>query len=457
MKFFKSIRFRLTLWYVMVIVALLACFGVAAYVMLSYQLHRNLDESLRSKTVEVESGLKMDGGQIAILGQPSELVLVYDADGALLRRLGPNVEFASVDRYVQLALLGQPKFFSETTPEGLEVRFYASPFTVPPDARVAIVVGKPPVEIESVLGTVKSIFSLSAFFAVVLAALGGSVLTNRAFYPVMRMTGAAEDIGEANLAGRIEVHSEDELGRLASTLNRMMGRIELAFNRQRQFAADASHELRTPLSVIQAESTLALGKERSADEYRKSLEVVSQEVDYMTTMLGNLLLMARSEAGKEPFHFEKVNLKELLMELSPSVELRARDKGLEFDLSSLTDLTVDGDRVKLRQLFTNILDNAVRYTPAGGTVSVTFGSQEEFAVVNITDTGIGIAEEQLPFIFERFYRVDKARSRAEGGAGLGLGIAKHIAESHGGRIEVMSRVGKGSTFSIFLPLVEPGT
>jgi heavy metal sensor kinase len=457
MKFFKSIRFRLTLWYVIVIVALLACFGVAAYIMLSYQLHRNLDESLRSKAVEVEAGLKFDAGQLTILGQPSELVLVYDANGALLRRLGPNVDFAQVDRFVQLALLGQPQFFSETTPEGLEVRFYASPFTVPPDARVAIVVGRPPVEIESVLSTVKSIFSLSAFFAVVLAALGGSVLTNRAFYPVMRMTGAAEDIGEANLAGRIEVHSEDELGRLASTLNRMMGRIEMAFNRQRQFAADASHELRTPLSVIQAESTLALGKERSAEEYRKSLEVVSQEVDYMTTMLGNLLLMARSEAGKEPFHFEKVNLKELFIELSPAVEARAKDKGLEFDIGSLEDLTVDGDRVKLRQLFTNILDNAVRYTPAGGSVTASFDKKEEFAVVNITDTGIGIAEEQLPFIFERFYRVDKARSRAEGGAGLGLGIAKHIAESHGGRIEVISRVGKGSTFSVFLPLDEPGT
>jgi signal transduction histidine kinase len=145
-----------------------------------------------------------------------------------------------------------------------------------------------------------------------------------------------------------------------------------------------------------------------------------------------------------------------MIELSTSVELRARDKGLEYDVSSLFDLTVDGDRVKLRQLLTNILDNAVRYTPAGGTVSTTFAIQEGFAVVNITDTGIGIAEEQVPFIFERFYRVDKARSRAEGGAGLGLGIAKHIAESHGGRIEVVSRVGKGSTFSIFLPLVEPG-
>jgi heavy metal sensor kinase len=457
MKFFKSIRFRLTLWYVIVIVALLACFGVAAYIMLSYQLHRNLDESLRSKALEVESGLRFEAGQLTILGQPSELVMVHDADGALVRRLGPNVAFNQVDRFVKLALLGQPQFFSETTSEGLEVRFYATAFTIPPDSRVAIVVGKPPVEIESVLSTVKSIFSLSAFFAVVLAAFGGSVLTNRAFYPVLRMTGAAEDIGEANLAGRIEVHSEDELGRLASTLNRMMGRIELAFNRQRQFAADASHELRTPLSVIQAESTLALGKDRSADEYRKSLEVVSQEVDYMTTMLGNLLLMARSEAGKEPFHFEKVNLKELMIELSPSVELRAKDKGLEFDLSSLDDLTVDGDRVKLRQLFTNILDNAVRYTPVGGSVSVTFASREGFAVVNITDTGIGIAEEQLPFIFERFYRVDKARSRAEGGAGLGLGIAKHIAESHGGRIEVVSRVGKGSTFRVYLPLAEPGT
>jgi signal transduction histidine kinase len=204
--------------------------------------------------------------------------------------------------------------------------------------------------------------------------------------------------------------------------------------------------------VIQAESSLALGKERTAEEYRKSLEVVSQEVDFMTSMLENLLMMARTEAGKEPFRFERVSLKELLTELSATVGVRAKEKGLRFGPNPLDDVVVEGDRVKLRQLFTNILDNAVRYTPPGGEISLSLKSMDGSAVVAIADTGIGIPEEQLSLIFERFYRVDKARSRAEGGAGLGLGIAKDIAETHGGRIEVESKVGKGSTFKVMLPL-----
>ncbi len=450
--FFRSIRFRLTLWYLLVIAVLLGCFGAAAYIVLSYQLHRNLNESIRARAVEVENGLKMEGGQVSIAGQPTDLVLVYGSNGALLRSIGPTISFTGVGRIVSNALLGQSGSATGITPDGQQIALYASPYTIPPDTRVAVVIGRPETEIESVLSNVKGIFWLAALMAICLAAVGGSILANRALYPLFTMTGAAENIGESNLSHRIDIHGEDELGRLASTLNRMIDRLETAFNRQRQFAADASHELRTPLSVIQAESTLALGKERSADEYRKSLEVVSQEVDYMTTMLGNLLSMARSEAGKDPFNFEKFNLKGLMKELEPNAELLAGEKGLEFSMNSLEDAIVEGDRVKLKQLFLNILDNAVRYTPAGGSVSISLASKDGQAVVSISDTGIGIPDEQRQLIFERFYRVDKARSRAQGGAGLGLAIAKHIVDNHGGRIEVESQVGKGSTFRVFLPL-----
>ncbi len=450
--FFKSIRFRLTLWYLLVIAVLLGCFGAAAYLILSYQLHRNLNESLRSRAGEIETGLKVESGQVTIPGQPTDLVLVYGSSGVLLRNLGPSISFSGVGRLVTNALLGQSGFATGVTPEGQKIALYASPYTILPDTRVAVVIGKPQTEIESVLSTVKSILWLSALVAILLAAVGGSILANRALYPVFTMTGAAENIGESNLSHRIDIHGEDELGRLASTLNRMIDRLETAFNRQRQFAADASHELRTPLSVIQAESSLALGKERTADEYRKSLEVVSQEVDYMTTMLGNLLSMARSEAGKDPYNFEQVNLKDLMKDLSPNVQLLAGEKGLKFKFGTLEDAVVEGDRVRLKQLFLNILDNAVRYTATGGSVSASLTTRDNQAVISISDTGIGIPSEQLELIFERFYRVDKARSRAQGGAGLGLAIAKYIVDNHGGRIEVESKVGHGSTFTIFLPL-----
>jgi signal transduction histidine kinase len=206
---------------------------------------------------------------------------------------------------------------------------------------------------------------------------------------------------------------------------------------------------------MQAEATLALSKERSPDDYRKSLETISQESDYMSSVIGKLLFLARSDAGKEQLTFEDVELKGLITGLASNIEALAQDKGIKFAVDAKEELTVSGDKVKLRQLFINILENAVRYTPADGHISVSLVKQESDAVISISDTGIGISPEHLPHIFERFYRVDKARARADGGVGLGLAIAKIIAESHKGNIEVESEVGKGTTFTISLPVKGP--
>jgi heavy metal sensor kinase len=279
-------------------------------------------------------------------------------------------------------------------------------------------------------------------------------MASRVLKPVERIRQTAQEIEESDLSRRIEVGSEDELGRLASTLNQMIGRLEAAFSRQRQFTADASHELRTPLAVVQAESTLALRKKRTQDDYRKSLELISQEAGHMSAVVGKLLYLARIDAGKDQVKFERINLKELLTELSSDIEVLAREKGVEFKLSSLEDLTVEGDKIKLEQLFLNLLENAVKYTPSGGSISVSIVRGDKTAVIAVKDTGIGISKEHIPHLFERFYRIDKARSRAEGGAGLGLAICKHIAEVHGGRIEVESKIGEGSTFSVFIPILE---
>ncbi len=206
--------------------------------------------------------------------------------------------------------------------------------------------------------------------------------------------------------------------------------------------ADASHELRTPLAVLQAESSLALEKPRNQDEYRRSLELVSQEVAYMSEIVGKLLVLARSDAGSEPLNARDVNIADLLSELSQDIDALAQEKGLKLSLGPMDALTVRGDRVKLRQLFLNILDNALRYTPSGGTITASLVRKDDQAVASIGDTGIGISEEHLPFIFDRFYRVDKVRTDGEGGTGLGLSIATSIAKMHGGTIEVESRVGE---------------
>jgi signal transduction histidine kinase len=233
----------------------------------------------------------------------------------------------------------------------------------------------------------------------------------------------------------------------------MIERLEKAFKRQQQFTADASHELRSPLSVIQAESTLALNKDRPANEYKHSLEVVSNESEHMAKVIEQLLTLARADSGKEQLSFEEIDLSELLAGVAANVEILCRDQGLEFRTELTDNSLVSGDRAKLRELFLNLLDNAIRYSPDGGTISLTLGKLEERAVIAIADTGIGIPDEDIPRIFERFYRVDRARSRAEGGAGLGLSICKYIAEAHGGRIEVESQVGRGSTFSVWLPII----
>ncbi len=454
MRFFKSIKFRLTGWYLIVIIVLLLIFGTLAYLMLSNNLYQNLDDSLKARTTQLADSFEQ--GHISFDERLSELVLVYNASGTSIQKIGPNVELTDIDRLVKQALQGQSSFLTAATTDGQEVRLYAAPFTPESNGKIVIVVGHSTDAVKNVLASFRNTLGIPALVIVVLAGIGGLFLANRALKPVDRITRTARDIGEHDLSQRIEVPSNDELGRLASTLNKMIERLESAFERQRQFTADASHELRTPLAVIQAESTLALAKERAEIEYRKSLEMVSLETSHMAAIIEKLLFLARSDSGKEPLNLEEVNLRKLLTDLISDLDVLALDKGLKLNFHPTADLKVKGDRVKLRQLFLNLLENAIKYTPDGGSISTSVIRQEKTAMVAISDTGIGIPSEHLPHIFERFYRVDKARSRAEGGAGLGLAIAKNIAEIHGGKIEVESQVGKGSTFTVSLPLLGNG-
>jgi len=457
MSVLKSIKFRLTLWYLIAIVILLVVFGTVAYYLLSKNLYRNLDESLRARVIELEGSIKIEGGRVEFEQKVNELVMVYDADGALIQRLGPNVEFENIDKTVREALFGKSSFVSASTPNGPDVRLYAAPFNVDSQTRVAIVVGRLPNDILSMLAIFRMVILNSSLLLLFLAGVGGLFLAERTLKPVERITDIARGIGESDLSRRIDVESDDELGRLSETLNGMIGRLEDAFMKQRQFVADASHELRTPLAVIQAESSLVLEKSRTEPEYRRALELVSQEVSFMSDIVGKLLLLARSDAGSEPMDYVNINLTDLLTELVQDVDVLAQDKGLTLELGPTESLKVWGDRTKLKQLFLNILDNAVRYTPAGGRVTCTLVRLDGKAVASIADTGIGIAAEHLPFVFDRFYRVDKARTYAEGGTGLGLSIASSIAKMHGGEIKVESREGAGTTLTVLLPLADTQT
>jgi len=447
MKFFKSIRTRLTLWYLTVMVILLLMFSSVAYIMLDHNLYQNLDNALRAKSTQLNA-------PSVIIPQSDEILLSFNYNGTLNQEIGTiTVDTSKLSGLVKQALSGQNSYLTTVTTANQGIRLYATSFlNLFNDQTVVVVVGRLTTEITDVLHTFMYIIIFAMIGVIVLAGLGGLFLADRVLRPVERITKTAQKIEGSDLSQRIDVKTDDELGRLAVTLNEMIGRLEESFSRQRQFTADASHELRTPLAVMQAEATLALSKERAPDDYRKALETISQESDYMSSVIGKLLFLARSDAGKEQLNFEDVDLKELIIGLAANIEAFAQDKGIKFTVDTKDDVNVSGDKVKLRQLFTNILENAVRYTPADGKISISLLEKESNAVVSISDTGIGIPPEHLPHIFERFYRVDKARARADGGVGLGLAIAKIIAESHKGKIQVESEVGKGTTFIVSIPV-----
>jgi len=316
----------------------------------------------------------------------------------------------------------------------------------------AIVLARPLKDIDETLAQLLKILLVACPLTLILSGCGGIVLAHRAFRPVEDITRAAREIQAQDLSRRIEVHTDDELGRLASTINGMLERLKNAFARQQQFTSDASHELRAPLAVIQAESTLALQKHRNPEEYERSLEIIAQEAEHMSALTSQLLTLARADAGKEEWKFETIELREFMDELCLDAEILCREKELVLTCALGDDISVRGDRRSLRRLMHNLLGNAINYTATGGTIMVELLKEEKEALLRVSDTGIGIPADELSRIFERFYRVDRARARNEGGSGLGLAMCRHIVDAHKGRIDVESQPGKGSTFVVRLPL-----
>ena len=243
----------------------------------------------------------------------------------------------------------------------------------------------------------------------------------------------------------------DELGRLAATLNEMLDRLERSFTQMQRFTADAAHELRTPLAVIRNEAEVALRTPRSAEEYTRVLETLLEEVVRLSEMADQLLFLCRQDAGLNPSAREEVRLDELLLAVTENMRLVADEKGVVLVLADNPPCTVRGDAHQLRRVFYNLIDNAVKYTPAAGTVRVASRCDGESVVVTVSDTGVGITGEHLPRIFDRFYRVDQ--SRAGDGAGLGLAICRSVVRATGGSIEVTSEVGRGSKFTMELPAI----
>jgi heavy metal sensor kinase len=289
--------------------------------------------------------------------------------------------------------------------------------------------------------------------ALVVSVVGGLALANKALKPVDEITTRARKITAENLDQSVpQLNANDEIGRLTSTINDMIHRLHSSFAQVKQFSADASHELRTPLTIIRGEIEIALRSPKTPEEYRGVLESTLEEIMRLTSIIDNLLMLAKADQATYQANFSEVDLGALVDELFEDSEVLAQRKHIQVHLVRNTPITIVGDRIRLRQLFLNLVDNAIKYTPEGGSVLLTMDRQDGSAVFEVQDTGIGIPREEAEKIFDRFYRVDKARSRDLGGAGLGLSIARWIAELHRGTITVTSEVQKGSTFTVRLPI-----
>ena len=477
MRFISSIKFKFTVWYLLVLTVLLIGLSLATYGYLSRNLYESLDDSLIVRTDQLRNvrGVLRAIAQGTFEEELGEVVvLYYERDGEIYGTSWRGLQIQLDTKSVRDAIRGQNAFDTVSVENVGEIRFRIVPFRsdrpVPfPRGQgasprgfsirsAAIAVGQPTDQIDMALGELVRTFLVAVPLTLLVAGAGGVFLAGRALKPVDQMTKVAQEIEETDLSQKIPVNTQDELGRLGSTLNQMLARLSRAFNRQKEFTGGASHELRTPLAVIQAESTLALQRIRTPEEYRGSLETIAEEAESMSRIISQMLALARADSGADQVVFEELELHGLLREVAEGMEALSRGKSLQWEMRLNGSSAVMGDRGLLKQLFLNLIENSVRYTPQGGVVSIASEVKDEEALLSFSDSGIGISEEHLPHIFERFYRVDKARSRSEGGSGLGLTICQQITELHQGRIGVRSVEGKGTTFTVTIPLVQrPGT
>jgi heavy metal sensor kinase len=456
-----SIRVRLTLWYFAVQAIAFAVFGIGIFLAVRETVNATIDQDLRLRLEGVQrfmqraapnfseedlayeirehSGLRPGGG---------DLLQVSDAEGKWVFR---SASIRNYDIPQPPRDLDSPRYETKTV-DGAPLRIVSAKAGVP-QKMYTVQMATPLDQVFDVLEDLRWLLILSIPLVLMVATLGGYWMSRRALAPVDAMTSTARSISEHSLSRRLEnFKTGDELQRLAETFNQMMDRLEGAFKRITQFTADASHELRTPTALIRTAAELSLRRDRDSAEYREVLGQVLEESQRMGILIESLMTLARMDSGAESLNYSPVDIASVLREASSSSQPLADSKQIHFERQVPEEPTlVDGDAHVLRRLFLILIDNAVKYTPADGGVSITLKTKGNDVIVQVRDTGIGISEEDLPFIFERFYRADKARSR-ESGAGLGLSIARWIAEAHRGSVRVESVVGQGSIFEVSIPI-----
>jgi heavy metal sensor kinase len=459
------LRVRLTLWYGTALAAILVVFGGVLYAMLAHglrdQVDRSLDEAASVAVRALEQhrvgpflpfeDLAVEFPELAVLDKSFQ---IFSPAGKVTIQ-SPNLGRLDIPlsrTALEAALSGRATFESARFLDGSSFRLLSVPIILDGALVNIIQVGTSLRSVEEMLHRLLLVLLVSLPAALAVALGGGWFLAGRALRPVEAITQAARRIAAGDLTQRLTVaHSPDEIGRLAATFNNMIARLEASFRQVRQFSADASHELRTPLTVMKGETELALRRARPAEDYKLVMESTLEEIDRMAQIVDELLFLSRADLGEVRIESQPVRLDALVEDIQRQAVVLGQEQEIQVMVGSVALAQVQGDELRLRELLLNLVDNAVKYSRPGGKVEIALARDAGMARLSVTDQGIGISAEAQTRIFDRFYRTDDARAHAKKGTGLGLSICKWIVEAHHGRIEVQSKVGEGSRFTVILP------
>lgn len=488
--FLKSIRFRLTLWSAGVLAVILVLFCLFVYSRQSYDLEAATRTELEVKAQQIGllyrttgvfdpsgNGLSISSAELiqreSGLLQANDTLALVSLDGQTLQQSGP-LDTAGINQLVQSWQNANQGSHPEpgmatgmlSINKGPKTRylFLISPVSVERRIVGLMILGQP-IDPDKQLSRLAFTLLFGSLATLAFVLVGGYWLAAKAMSPVRKITYTARQIGETDLHQRLKLGTQDELGELADTFDAMLDRLQAAFDRQRQFTADASHELRTPLTIVGLETDYALARRRTSDEYERSMRVIQSENQFMAHLVGDLLTLARMDSGQAQLRLEPLDLSDVALDVVERLGPLAQRDQIDLSTGDLPEVCITGDRQQLSQMLTNLVENGLKYAGgAGKRVHVETGTADEegepYGWVRVSDNGQGIPAEHLPHLFERFYRVDSSRTRAAeadpekipDGSGLGLSIVQWIAQAHKGQVSVQSEVGKGTTFEVRLPL-----
>jgi len=453
----RSVRFRLTLFYAGAMVVVLAVYATLIFYFVSHNMSQFLDNQLKSDFDWALDMMRHDPHGEVI---PSDYKETGEGDSPWLQVLSPAGELVSASpEALRHPIPGSNKLATETEEKIVHVARLNPPWRIMSGRamfgprELVVQVARPVTPIQEDLRYFLYLLFLGLPFCILLSALGGYVLARRALAPMDRMAEQARLITATRMSDRLPVDNpNDELGRLSTVFNDTLSRLQSSFDQMRRFTSDASHELRTPLTAIRSVGEVGLREKRGEAEYREIIGSMLEEVDSLSRLVDRLLLLSRAETGDALLSRESVNLTALVGEVVAQLEVLAEEKSQSIVIEGSTTAHWTGDRMVLRQALINLVDNAIKYTQPGGRIVIRVVELGKNKVIDVVDNGPGIAEELRSRVFDRFYRVDKSRSRENGGTGLGLAIAKSAVEVQGGTLSLEPSSGVGSVFRITLPV-----